>query len=103
MMQKQQTWRSRKYLDAAKDQYCVRCFADDGTIVAAHYTGLRQHIYGKGTRIKGSDILTADLCRDCHIYFDNPDERKSIRRSEEFLNCIAITLMRRLEQGVLKA
>ncbi len=102
-MLKQRTWRSPKYLNAAKGQYCVKCFADDGTIVAAHYTGLRQHIYGKGRSVKGSDILTADLCWSCHEYFDNPDERKSIRRSEEFLNCIAITLMRRLEQGVLKA
>jgi hypothetical protein len=81
----------------------VRCGRNDGTVVACHYTGLRQHFYGKGTRIKCSDVATADLCGACHIYFDQPDTRKSVERSEEFLHCILMTLIRRLQDGVLKA
>ena len=81
-------------LALAKHSACVRCEADDGTIVAAHYTGIRQHSYGKGRSLKGSDIAVAFLCCDCHKYFDQPTERKSIERSEEFLHCIMLTLIK---------
>ncbi len=80
----------------------MRCGLNDGTIVACHYTGLRQHSYGKGRGLKPDDIATADLCRTCHIYVDNPTERKSIERSEDFLHCILLTAIRRLADGVLK-
>ena len=102
MSQKQPIWRSPKYTQAAKGQSCVRCGKDDGTIVGAHYTGFRQHAYGKGRGIKGSDITIADLCYDCHYYFDNPDEYKSVDRSEEFQHCVLLTIIRRLAAGVLK-
>lgn len=95
-------WRSRKHLNGASGQPCVRCGTNDGTVVAAHYTGLRQHWYGKGRGIKPTDIATADLCLKCHTYFDNPTERKSVERSEEFLHCILLTIMRRLQDGILK-
>ncbi len=97
MALKQKAWRSKNYTDAAADQECVRCWKSDGTIVAAHYTGLHQHQYGKGRSIKCSDIATADLCHDCHTWFDQPTERKSIERSEEFLHCILMTIIRRLD------
>ena len=99
---KQKPWRSKKYTSAAAGQSCVRCGVSDGTIVPCHYTGLRQHSYGKGTRIKCSDIALADLCSVCHIYLDNPTERKSIERSEDFLHCCLLTQIRRLAAGVLK-
>jgi hypothetical protein len=92
-------WHSRPYLNGARGQPCVRCGANDGTVVSAHYTGLRQHLYGKGRGIKGSDVLVADLCRVCHEHFDQPQERKSIEASEAFLHCIAMTLIRRAEAG----
>ena len=101
-MQKQPNWRSKKYTDAAANQVCVRCGRYDGTIVACHYTGFRQMTYGKGFAEKCSDIATADLCSKCHTYFDEPTEYKSVDRSEEFLHCILLTLIRRLAEGVLK-
>lgn len=95
-------WRSRTYTQAAQGQPCVRCGRHDGTVVAAHYCGIRQHWYGKGRGLKPHDIATADLCMVCHQWFDQPTERKSIERSEDFLHCILLTIMRRLEDGVLK-
>jgi hypothetical protein len=101
MFPKQDNWRCKKYTDAAKGQACVRCGAKDGTVVPCHYTGLRQHTYGKGHRIKCTDVATADLCSTCHVYFDQPTERKSVERSEEFLHCILLTVIRRLAAGIL--
>ena len=97
---KDDAWRSKKYTDAANGESCVRCGAAE-TVVACHYTGLRQMSYGKGRSIKCSDVATADLCADCHIWLDTP-KRKSIERSEEFLHLIILTQIRRLADGVLK-
>jgi hypothetical protein len=80
----------------------VRCGSDDGTSVWAHYTGLRQHQYGKGKGIKGSDIIGAHLCYACHTELDQPQQRKSVEASEEFLHCVALTLIRLVEQEILK-
>lgn len=102
-MQKQPSWRSKKYTDAAAGQSCVRCGRDDETIVPCHYTGFRQHAYGKGRGEKCNDIAIADLCSECHDYFDNRIEYKSIARSEEFLHCCLLTQIRRLAGGILKA
>lgn len=88
-------------LDAARGQSCVRCGRDDGTVVAAHYTGLRQHIYGKGARIKGSDLVVADLCSKCHPHFDQPKHWKSVEASEEFLHCVMLTIFNRADRGIL--
>jgi hypothetical protein len=101
-MQKSNAWRSKKYLHAANGESCIRCGTDDGTIVSAHYTGIRQHTYGKGRGIKCDDLATADLCQACHTYFDQPAQRKSIETSEEFLHCIVMTIIRRVKAGVLK-
>ncbi len=101
--------RSRAMLDAAKGQSCVNCGKRDGTIVAAHLTGIRAAEFGKGTSIKPHDLLVCDLCLRCHLSFDgnresyikNPNMRK-IDQSERMLACIARTLIRRVKQGVLK-
>ena len=104
--------RSKKYLRGAKDQACVKCGCNDGTIVGAHYSGLRCHTYGKGTGIKVHDVLIADLCMECHNYFDSPDlglrhdtqanrNWKKTERSEEFLHYVALTIVRRCRQGIL--
>jgi len=101
---KQKPFRSKKYTGAAKDQSCVCCGAYDGTICARHYNGQRQHIYGKGRGIKCSDLATADLCEACETQFSegiNNHESKD-ERSEAFLHYCMLTIMRRVEQGVLK-
>lgn len=97
--------RSKKCLDAARDQACVNCGASDGTVVAAHYTGLRSQALGKGTGHKPHDICVADLCFKCHshfdVNFDGSTLEKRIDKSEQFLYLIMQTLLRRIDQGVI--
>ena len=63
--------RSEKYLRAAKDQSCIYCGCNDGTVVACHYQGIRSDAFGRGTGIKAHDILVAHLCAKCHALFDS--------------------------------
>jgi len=97
--------RSKKLLDAAKDQACLNCGARDGTVVAAHYTGLRSHLLGKGTGHKPHDFCIADLCHRCHhkfdVAFDGSSFEKKIDLSEQFLFLIIQTILRRIDQGVI--
>jgi len=97
-------------LDAAKFQSCVNCGAWDGTVVAAPYTGMRSHWLGKGTGHKVHDLCVADLGARCHQIFDlhlGGSERKDsfdkkIDLSEQFLFLVIKTLLRRVEQDVIK-
>ena len=106
--------RDRKYLDGAKGQTCVRCnkpLAE--TVVAAHLTGLRAQEFGKGKGIKAQDIMTADLCDECHEmmdkyltgdnYSDTHPEKyvRKLSHSEAFLTYILRTIVRRIDQGLL--
>lgn len=103
--------KSKKHLDLSRDQSCINCGAADGTVVAAHYQGMRQHAFGKGVGIKPSDLCVADLCSKCHNAFDtstiavdpNSTDKftKKIDRSEQFLYLILKTLIRRERQGLL--
>lgn len=92
--------RSKGLMASADTMPCVRC-GSMWRVCSAHYTGLRQHQYGRGKSIKGHDCLTAWLCQDCHNYFDQPKNHKSLEISEDFLHCIALTLVRRMQRGVL--
>ena len=78
-------------------------------MVAAHYTGLRQHRLGKGRGIKCSDIFTAHLCSKCHAEFDsisnsNFQDRtmRKIDQSEQFMFWIMKTWERLYSQGKIK-
>ena len=113
MIEKTAPIRSKKLMAAARDRSCINCGRDDGTIVRAHYTGYRQHQYGKGRGIKGHDLLAADLCMECHASFDRLDMGedvtennntivKTIDQSEKFLHCIALTLVRDFKAGLIK-
>ena len=102
--------RSKHMLKSAAGQACINCGRRDGTIVAAHYQGLRSQLLGKGMGIKPHDICVADLCMNCHNLFDshsaamgsNPNPQLAkIDQSEQFLFNIMLTLMRRIEQGVI--
>lgn len=102
------TIRSKAMLSAARGQHCINCGARDDTVVAAHYTGLRAHQYGKGTSHKPHDLLVADLCMKCHSSFDLHTQpslfkglEKKIDLSEQFLHLIIKTLLRRIDQGVI--
>lgn len=80
--------------DVKAGKICVRCGAQDGTIVPAHYSGFRKHTYGAGTGIKVDDRLTADLCGVCHEYMDSV-RIDDIQHSEEFLHLIFLTQLKR--------
>ena len=98
-------YRNKKLLSAARDcPHCMMCQKhNDGTIVAAHYQGLRQHSFGKGTGIKPTDSATAFICSHCH---DKVDGRMNwhiidkTERSEEFLFAIVQTHDWLLKEGI---
>jgi hypothetical protein len=107
---KDKNLRSKAMLQAAEGQACVNCGARDGTVVAAHYQGMRGHIFGKGKGIKPHDLCIADLCAKCHSAFDKSDVSlvkdpymRKIDHSELFLFCVMQTLIRRVRQDVLFA
>ena len=109
MIEKTHNIRSKKYTQAAEGQTCIRCGSMHG-VCLAHYTGQRQHQYGKGRGIKGHDVIGADLCsggdNTCHEYFDQykwkDDGLTEDQASEEFLHLCALTLVRRVQHGVVK-
>ena len=98
------TFRSKKLLESARGQSCIRCGADDGTVVAAHYTGYRRLELGGGFGIKVADCAHAALCMRCHQFMDQTgrDKSRQIEHSEEFLLLCVKTAMRLYDQGILK-
>lgn len=106
VMIKQKNYRSKKLLDAARDcPCCMMCDKpNDGTIVAAHYQGFRQHALGKGTGIKPSDAAAAFICSECHDMVDGRTpgaSQNQIERSEEFLFAVVKTHDYLLSEGVM--
>jgi hypothetical protein len=59
---------------AAKDESCISCGANDGTVVLAHRNE------GKGMGIKAPDYWALDLCATCHREYD---QGSSMTRSEK--------------------
>lgn len=59
--------RDTKLLKLAKDQSCVNCGADDGTVVWAHSNMLE---HGKGRGLKAHDAMGMFLCHTCHSQLD---------------------------------
>lgn len=102
---------SKKMREGAKGQPCINCGVNDGTVVAAHYTGMRGHWFGKGTGTKVSDLCVADLCSRCHTAFDQytmttsdtsaSGFAKKIDLSEQFMFAILNTLHRRIEDKII--
>lgn len=90
--------------DLARDQSCVRCGREDGTVVLAHYFGPRRHYYGGGMSKKGHDAVGAHLCSGCHSFMDTQSRDKQYRweMSEEFLHLCALTWIRLIEKGMVK-
>lgn len=92
------TFRSRKLLNMARDQECVACGAEDGTIVSAHSNF---GCHGKGMAMKASDAAIMHLCGACHAQMDQGklfDRKQKLATTHEY---IARTLMRLVEQGML--
>jgi len=93
-----------KLRNAAEGQSCVRCGANDGTVVLAHYFGFRRHSYGGGMSRKGHDAVGAHLCGTCHKLMDTTLRSKELKvdHSEEFLHLIALTVIRLFNLGIVK-
>lgn len=102
MFQKRNPWKSRKHLDNVAKIPCVRCGADDGTSVPAHYSGQYQHLLGKGVGSKVTDAAVAALCYKCHAELDQYKDGNTVDRSEEFLYLIVATHELLLKEGYLK-
>lgn len=92
-----------KLREAAEGESCVRCGVRDGTVVLAHYFGVRRHAYGGGFSIKGHDAVGAHLCAKCHVEMDSDSRDKAHKweHSEEFLHYCALTWIRLISKGVL--
>ena len=101
MLTKRKPYRNKKLLKASNGRSCIRCGNQNGTTVRAHYTGFRQHLFGKGISQKCDDHASADLCGECHIYFDQDTSYKDIEKSEEFLMLIILTLKRDFDEGII--
>ena len=86
-----------KWLALAEGQSCVRCGVQDGTVVAAHYSGLHAHQLGKGGSIKGHDCCVADLCGNCHSHFDQHRGGNNDANSLDFAMCVMKTVARRMK------
>lgn len=56
------------WANLCKDRPCIRCGADDGTIVPAHANQIR---LGKGMGLKAEPWTVIPLCGKCHTWLDN--------------------------------
>lgn len=92
------TFRSRKLLDLARDQACVMCKVNDGTIVAAH-SNLLEH--GKGAGHKAHDAMHAWLCYRCHTEYDQGHSMTKDEKREFILTAIARTVMKLWDQELI--
>lgn len=94
--------KSPKLLKAARGQSCALCGADDGTVVAAHYSGLYSNALGKGMGQKAWDHCTAHLCHRCHTDLDTYADGNNEERAIRFMVAIFKTQKRLFDEGVLK-
>ncbi len=79
---------------AANGAACMNCGITDSTVVLCHYSGMRQHMYGKGRGRKGEDFYAAPQCVRCHAdgpfaegwidpaYVDAPRDVQRLAKSE---------------------
>jgi len=77
-------------MQAARDcPSCMMCGAgNDGTIIGAHYCGIRQQNLGKGIGQKPTDSAVAYLCHSCHVRMDQYHDGNNQSRSEIFFFAI---------------
>jgi hypothetical protein len=93
--QKQQPFRSDKWLRAVASLACVKC-GREGETQAAHRNE------GKGMAMKTDDCLTAALCFGCHALIDQgPTMTREERRSVMDL-AILMTMVQLAKQGLVK-
>lgn len=96
---KKDTYRNKKLTELARDESCIDCGADDGTIVWAHANLLE---FGKGRSLKCSDAAGMLLCYRCHTELDQGCTMSKEERRNYQLEMIAKTLVYLLEKGNIK-
>lgn len=92
-----------KLTESSRGQDCIRCTAPGA--YACHYSGPRQHAFGKGRGRKCSDVASAEFCHKCDQVFSEGSTAEfddKWERSEQFMYWIMMTNIRRIERGVLK-
>ena len=82
---------------SARDQSCVSCGVEDGTVVWAHLPtrNVTQPIAGS----KVHDYCGAYLCHECHYEADHGEARNDV---EWRWRCNYLSLGRAFREGVLK-
>lgn len=93
------TYRNKKLRDSARDESCVECGAQDGTVVWAHSNGSE---FGKGMGIKASDAAGFYCCARCHSEHDQGRQFSKEEKRQREYRWIAKSLVRAIEKGVLK-
>ena len=94
--------KSRSYLDASNGASCVICGANDGTVLAAHYSGLGSGALGNGMGTKSGDLFVADLCSRCHSSMDSYEAGNDAGRCYEFTMAVLKTQLRRWRAGLIR-
>lgn len=93
--------RSQALRDSARDERCVYCGRQDGTVVWCHSN---ESMHGKGMSIKSHDLLGNYLCGACHNLYDrSPLSRE--QKQAMFRECYPRTMARvaeKLATGELK-
>jgi len=86
--------RSEALRQSARDEICVACGANDGTVVWAH---ANEGALGKGKSLKAHDLLGNYLCARCHADYDaGPGTREEKRAF--FRECYPKTMVRVAEK-----
>lgn len=99
MFPKQNTHRDPKLLKLARDQSCVSCGAQDGTVVWAH-SNLSEH--GKGRSLKAHDCMGMLLCSICHHQLDAGFMWTREEKREKTLEWILATHLKLWQEGLVK-
>lgn len=90
------SFKSQKLRDSARDEICVNCNAQDGTVVLAH---LPMMGIAAGGSSKCDDFVSAYLCGRCHHEADHGPKRRDVFWRYQ-VN--VATLRRMFERGVIK-
>lgn len=93
--------RSKSLRESARDETCVGCGAQDGTVVWAHSNEMQ---HGKGKGLKAHDILGNYLCYRCHSWYDAGISGR-LEKQRFFRECYPRTMVRiaeKLANGTLK-
>lgn len=89
------SFKSQKLRDSARDETCVSCWKQDGTVVLAH---LPMMGIADGGSSKCDDFVSAYLCKVCHDSTDGERRRDVFWRYQMNVR----TLRRMFERGVIK-